>query len=93
MSRTLHLGHVRLELLGMRDPSARVDAPRIPTDEETAERAIAATRHMTPDERWELLRWLLDGMDALLEGRKPFRPEEDPPFWMRWKDPTLGRPA
>ncbi len=77
----------------MAEPPPRSALPFVPTDEETAERAVALTRDMSPEERWELFRWLLDGMDGFLDGREPFRPEEDPPFWMRWKDPSLGRPS
>lgn len=67
--------------------------PRVPTDVETAERAVADYRAMTPQERLEVFRWLLAGMDDLLDGREPFRFEDDPPFWQRWKDPSLGRPS
>ena len=64
-----------------------------PTDEDAAERAVVDGRRMTIEERWEALRALLAGMDGILDGRAPFRPDEDPPFWQRWRDPRVGRPS
>ncbi len=64
-----------------------------PSDEETAERAVARYRSMTPSERIEALRDLLRDMDVLLDGRVPPRVEDDPPFWRRWQDPNVGRPS
>ena len=71
----------------------RPPLPEPPSDVETAERAVADTRAMTPHERIELFRWILAGMDDILAGREPFRFEDDPPFWQRWKDHSFGRPA
>jgi hypothetical protein len=67
--------------------------PHVPTDEETARRSVAPYLDMTPEERLLVFASLLADMDVLLDGREPVEAPEDPPFWMRWKDPCLGRPS
>jgi hypothetical protein len=67
--------------------------PHAPTDEETARRSVAPYLEMTPAERLEVFGSLLADMDVLLAGRMPVEAPEDPPFWMRWKDPSIGRPS
>jgi len=67
--------------------------PHVPTDEETARKSVAPYLDLTPVERLEVLASLLHDMDVLLNGRMPVEAPEDPPFWMRWKDPSIGRPA
>lgn len=67
--------------------------PHVPTDEETARRSVAPYLDLTPAERLDVFASLLHDMDVLLNGRMPVEAPEDPPFWRRWKDPSLGRPS
>ena len=62
-----------------------------PTDVESARAAVEPYRNMTPAERWEALEELLKAVEGFLGDRPLLRPDEDPPFWMRWKDPSIGR--
>lgn len=61
-----------------------------PTDAAWAARAAAPYAAMTPAERLRQLSILNGWMDALLNGRMPEREDGELPFWMLWKDPTLG---
>ena len=65
---------------------------KTPTDEQTARRAVAPYRPLTPAERWSAFAALLAGMDALLDGRAPWRDDRFEPFWRHWKDASFGRP-
>ena len=64
----------------------------VPTDEESARRAVEPYRHMTPQQRWEAFAALLRQVDELLDGREPYRGDADDPFWRYWVDPCHGRP-
>jgi hypothetical protein len=63
-----------------------------PSDAEWAKRESERYRHLTPDQRFDVLTSLLQLMDELLAGRKPM-PEPGLPFWRHWSDPELGRPG
>ena len=65
---------------------------RTPTNKESARAAVEPYRDMTPAQRWQALEDLLKAVQGFLGDREPLRPKEDPPFWMRWKDPSVGRP-
>lgn len=67
-------------------------ARAVPTDEETARRAVEPCRDMTPQQRWEAFAALLREMEGLLDGREPWRGDDDGPFWRYWVDPLHGRP-
>jgi len=60
----------------------------VPSDEETAHRAIAPYVEMTPTERWVAFADLQREVEALLGDTDSRR--ADPPFWQHWKDPGLG---
>lgn len=62
----------------------------IPTDEETARRAVRPYAGMSGEERLRALADLLGEMDILLGGRLPIRSPDDEQFWRHWKDPTHG---
>jgi len=64
---------------------------KTPTDVESARAAVEPYRDMTPAQRWEALEELLKAVEGFLGDRPVLRPAEDPPFWMRWKDPSIGR--
>ena len=66
---------------------------RAPGDVESAERAVAPYRDMTPDERWLALAELLREVDQLLGGRPPAPKEDEEPLWRLGMDPSLGRPS
>ncbi len=61
-----------------------------PSDAEWAARAVAPYAAMTPAERLLQLSILNGWMDSLLAGRMPEREDGELPFWMLWKDPSLG---
>ncbi len=67
-------------------------ARAVPTDEETARKAVEPYRRMTPEERWRAFAALQREMDGLLDGREPWRGDEDGPFWRYWVDPSHARP-
>ena len=71
--------------------SMREYLARTPTDAESARAAVEPYRNMTPSQRWEAMEELLKALEGFLGERELVRPEEDPPFWMRWKDPSVGR--
>ncbi|MHC4971626.1 MAG: hypothetical protein ACYTG3_04790 [Planctomycetota bacterium] len=64
----------------------------VPTDEQTARRAVAPYLRLTPAERWAAFAALQAEMDVLLNGRAPWRDDRFEPLWRHWKDPSLGRP-
>ena len=66
---------------------------KVPTDRESAERAVAPYRDMTPAERFEALAKLLEEVAAILGDREPAGDGEPFPFWRHWMDPSLGRPS
>jgi hypothetical protein len=66
-------------------------ARSVPTDEESARRAVAATARLEPVERWRLFTELLREMDALSGSRPPLVGAEDLEFWRHWGDPMHGR--
>lgn len=74
---------------------ARLDVSRYeslaPGDAEWARRAVEPYAAMSPAERLRALAALNGWVDALLSGRAPEREDGERPFWMHWKDPSLGR--
>jgi hypothetical protein len=63
-----------------------------PDDAEWARRAVAPYVDMTPEERLEALSALNGWIDAILGGRMPETKDGELPFFMHWRDPSLGRP-
>jgi hypothetical protein len=63
-----------------------------PGDAEWARRAVEPYARMTPSERLRALAALNGWVDSLLGGRAPEDADGERPFWMHWRDPSLGRP-
>jgi len=64
----------------------------IPTDEESAWRAVRVTAALSPAERWRVFAEVQREMESLLGTRSPIVDESDGPFWRYWVDPAHGRP-
>jgi hypothetical protein len=63
-----------------------------PDDAAWARKAVAPYARLTPAERLRALAVLNGWMDAILAGRLPETGDGERPFWMHWRDPSLGRP-
>ena len=74
------------------DPRVAAYIAAAPSDDEWARRAVEPYAHMTPAERLRALSVLNGWVDAMLAGRLPETEDGELPFWMHWKDPSLGRP-
>jgi len=48
---------------------------------------------MTPEERLAIFDELQRDADVVLAGRQPVRDPGDKDFWLRWRDPSYGRPG
>jgi hypothetical protein len=81
------------DLEGLPEPSLEEYLSKVPSDEETARRAVEPYRHLTPAERWAAFAELLREMETLSAGRPGARSPDDENFWRHWKDPSLGRPV
>ncbi len=64
----------------------------VPTDWESARKAVAPYRDMTPAECFVELGALLAELETILGDRNPAGDGEPHPFWRHWMDPSLGRP-
>lgn len=74
------------------DPRVAAYLAAAPDDAAWAGRAVAPYARMTPAERLRALAALNGWVDALLAGRLPETGDGERPFWMHWKDASLGRP-
>ena len=74
------------------DPRVAACIAAAPSDDEWARRAVEPYAHMTPAERLQALSVLNGWVDSMLGGRLPETEDGEFPFWMHWKDPSLGRP-
>ena len=75
------------------DPGGAVAAwiALAPDDAAWARRVVEPYAAMSPAERLRALAALNGWGDTLLAGRDPERADGERPFWMHWKDPSLGR--
>jgi hypothetical protein len=64
----------------------------LPTAEECARAEVAPFLEMTVAERLAVFDSLQRDADRVLGGRMPARDPSDDDWWMRWRDPGVGRP-
>ena len=74
-----------------RAPSVAAYEALAPGDAAWARRAVEPYAAMSPDERFRSLAAVNGWADSLLAGRTPEAADGEHPFWMHWRDPSLGR--
>lgn len=65
---------------------------RLPSAEECARAEVEPYAHMSVAERIAVFDGLQRDADLVLAGRPPVRDPADDDWWLRWRDPSVGRP-